>query len=551
MVDDEDRAARGGAVRPGAAGQWRAKYNGNGTPLQFNGADVARQLGAGARQVAGGHGGGHQDGQQLDGDEQEGTGQNPAGPFLRDYQPVGGFRHTSARTASVLFYRNGGYSIATVSGVEHVNKPTLARPRTVCEIALGTYVTTLDLELPAAGGAAFFKAEVDIHWTVVDPHLAATQVVTDVGQRLTGPTLERLREVSAEHQVTHAEAADRAVTRQCASGRWDDLGADLGLRVRLYVRLRVDDRTIEYADGIRDAHASAEVTRVHQDNFRAMLQGGDLEQLTYMLAAEPEEAKHFLEKIRQEGRQDEKERIDRLFEMVTSGQIQNTDLELQALHLLNRGRHRVQGPIGSSPVHRDAPQLLPPPPEPPTAGPYAAGLMDPAGPLDPAGPAGRGPAARPGQGGGEPFTPDWVWDDTPQPPPRRGPAAPSYRDPAAPSYRDPAPAAPSYRDPAPAADPPYDAARPHHPHPGPAPAHGPADAPYDPADAPHAPGNAPYTQGNAPYAQDTAPYDPAGAAQPGAAGPAGGGAGRGGGDVEPPRRRSRRQDDGWPWAEEE
>ncbi|MFT2015951.1 hypothetical protein ACMA1D_08930 [Streptomyces sp. 796.1] len=516
MVDDEDRAARGGAVRPGAAGQWRAKYNGNGTPLQFNGADVARQLGAGARQVPGGHGGGRPDGQQPDGDEQEGAGQSPVGPFLRDYQPVGGFRHTSARTASVLFYRNGGYSIATVSGVEHTNKPALARPRTVCEIALGTYVTTLELELPAAGGAAFFKAEVDIHWTVVDPYLAATQVVTDVGQRLTGPTLERLREVSAEHRVTHAEAADRAITRQCASGRWDDLGADLGLRVRLYVRLRVDDRTIEYADGIRDAHASAEVTRVHQDNFRAMLQGGDLEQLTYMLAAEPEEAKHFLEKIRQEGRQDEKERIDRLFDMVTSGQIQNTDLETQALHLLNRGRHRVQGPIGSSPVHRGAPQL-PPPPEPPTAGPYAAGLLDPVGPADP---VGRGPAARPGQPG-EPFTPDWVWDDTPQPPPQRGPAAPSYRDPAAPSYRDPAPAA----------DPPYDAARPHHPHAGPAPAHDPADAPYDPGNA---------------------PYDPADAVQPGAAaGSAGGGAGRGGAEPEPPRRRSRRQDDGWPWAEEE
>ncbi|MFB6557243.1 hypothetical protein ACFCWX_46285, partial [Streptomyces sp. NPDC056405] len=96
--------------------------------------------------------------------------------------------------------------------------------------------TTLQMELPAAGGTTFFKAEVDIHWTVSDPYLAATEVVTDVAQRLTAPVLERLREVSSEYPVAEAEQADRAITRHCASGRWDDLGSELGLRVRLYVR---------------------------------------------------------------------------------------------------------------------------------------------------------------------------------------------------------------------------------------------------------------------------------------------------------------------------
>ncbi|MFD3912476.1 hypothetical protein [Streptomyces sp. NPDC058603] len=288
-------------------------------------------------------------------------GSGPAGPFLRDYAPTGMFRQTSARTASVLFYRNGGYSVATVSGVQHYDKRALARPYTICEIALGTFVTTLQMELPAAGGTTFFKAEVDIHWTVTDPHLVATQVVTDVAQRLTAPTLERLREVSSEFPVSQAEQADRAITRHCAGGRWADLGAEFGLRVRLYVRLRVDDKTIDHMDDIRDAHASAEVTRVHQTRFRAMLQGGELDQLSYMLAADPQAAKDFLEKIRQEGRQDEKDRVDRLFDMVASGQIQSNDVETQALELLNRGRRRVQGPIGSLPARRDTPRLDPPP----------------------------------------------------------------------------------------------------------------------------------------------------------------------------------------------
>ncbi|MFI2026767.1 hypothetical protein [Streptomyces buecherae] len=317
--------------------------------------------------------------------------QTLAGPLLRDYAPNGPFRHTSPRTASVLFYRNGGYSIVTVAGAQHVDKRALARPTAVCEIALGTYVTTLTMELPAMGGTTFFKAEVDLHWTVTDPHLAATKVVTDVARQLRAPALERLREVSSTYRVSQAEKADRAITQQCASGRWDDLGDELGLRVRLYVRLRVDDRTIQHSDGIRDAHASAELTRVHQAQFRAMLRGGELDQLSYMLAAEPEEAKAFLEKIRQEGRQDEKERVERLFAMVESGQIQSTDIETQALNLLNQGRQQVQGPIGTRPAHRTPPQL----------------------PAEP------------------PFTPDWVLDEPAQPPrpdqpPRRRPADDPY-----------------------------------------------------------------------------------------------------------------------------
>ncbi|MEU2870169.1 hypothetical protein ABZ769_13340 [Streptomyces olivoreticuli] len=303
------------------------------------------------------------------------NGSAAAGPFLREYTPTGVFRQASAQTASVLFYRNGGHSVVTVSGTEHHDKRALARPYTICEIALGTFETTLQMELPAAGGAAFFKAEVDIHWTVSDPYLAATEVVTDVAQRLTAPVLERLREVSSEYRGAEAEQADRAITRNCASGRWDDLGSELGLRVRLYVRLRADDRIIQHMDGIRDAHASAELTRVHQDRFRAMLQGGELDQLSYMLAAEPEAAKDFLEKIRQEGRQDEKERVERLFGMVGSGQVHSNDVETQALELLNHGRRRIRGPIGSLPARRDTPEL-----EPPAA---------------------------------EPFTPDWVADEPP------------------------------------------------------------------------------------------------------------------------------------------
>ncbi|WP_405818936.1 hypothetical protein OG241_27805 [Streptomyces sp. NBC_01390] len=111
-------------------------------------------------------------------------------------------------------------------------------------------------------------------------------------------------------------------------------------------------------------------------------------QLSYMLAAEPTEAKAFLEKIRQEGRQDDKERVDRLFDMVESGQIQSNDVETQALNLLNQGRlGGITGPIGSLPARPD-------------------GRADtPAPELEPS--------------DAEPFTPDWVADRPPVQPPRR------------------------------------------------------------------------------------------------------------------------------------
>ncbi|MEV4879348.1 hypothetical protein [Streptomyces cyaneofuscatus] len=315
--------------------------------------------------------------------EENGVAENdtaaPAGPFLREYAPTGPFRHSSTRSTSVLFYRNGGHSVAGVSGVRHYDKRALARPHTICEIATGTFVTTLRMELPAAGGATFFQAEVDIHWTVEDPHLVAVQVVTDIAQRLTAPTKERLREISSQFPVNQAEQANTAITQQCVSGRWSDLGTDLGLRVRLYVRLRVDDRTIGHVDVVREYQAATQLMALRQERFRAMLMGGELEQLSFMLAAEPEAAKEFLEKIRQEGRQEEKDRVHRLFDVLpksASGQ-----LESQALAYFNRERRSVQGPIGPG-LARRAPQELE-------------------------------------RGREEPFTPDWVTEESDARPPRR------------------------------------------------------------------------------------------------------------------------------------
>ncbi|MGA5002639.1 hypothetical protein ACPCB7_32005 [Streptomyces arboris] len=285
--------------------------------------------------------------------EENGVAENdaaaPAGPFLREYAPTAPFRHTSARTTSVLFYRNGGYSVAGVSGVRHVDKRALARPHTICEIATGTFVTTLQMELPAAGGATFFKAEVDIRWTVEDPYLVAVQVVTDIAQQLTSPTLERLRQISARFPVDRAEEANAAITERCVSGQWNDLGDDIGLRVRLFVRLRVDDTTIDHAGRVRGQRGAAELARMRQEEYLRVLRSGELGLLSHMLAADPAAANSFLEKIRQEGRQDEKDRIDRLFDMNARGEIASSEIEGLVLGHLAKEHRSIHGVVGGAP----------------------------------------------------------------------------------------------------------------------------------------------------------------------------------------------------------
>ncbi|GGZ87254.1 hypothetical protein ACFOOM_24505 [Streptomyces echinoruber] len=466
-------------------------------------------------------------------DEAAGSGAMPAGPFLRDYPPTGGLPSPSPRRALVVFYRNGGHSVITVSGTRHVGKRGLSRPYSVCEIAQGTHVSALRLELPAAGGTSFFKAEVDIEWEVTDPRLAAVQVVTDVAARLTSPVLERLREVTLTYPVTDAERANRAITRECAGGRWNDLGAELGLRVRLYVRLGVDDEAIGYAKREREVRADAEITRVRQEEFRRMLLGGELEQLSFMLAADPEGAKDFLEKIRQEGREDEKERVDRLYDMALRGELHSVDVETQLLNLLNQDRRRpLQGPIGTMPPHRHQ--------EPRQLEPSAEG----------------------------PFTPAWVSDEPPRREPYRrdfGPA--ERRRPAGAGAPGSRPHHGSHRpDPYPADDPDRDAP----------PARGrtyrPDGYPVDDPDAGEQPPRHARPYRTEPHRSDPYPADdpdwndpdwndpdrdgpdrddpdwdgpsrgPAYPAEPYPADESG---------LAPPRGRRRPRDEGWSWAEEE
>jgi hypothetical protein len=289
----------------------------------------------------------------------------PPGPFIRSYAAEGRFQHTDAERASVLFYPSGGYSVATVRGITHHGKRIYdRRPTSICEIALGTFESSLELSLPALGGTTFFRAEVDIQWQAVDPHQAAVSVVRDVVRQLRAPVLERLRRIARDYRVSDAQNADSAIAAECQSGRWGDLGNDIGLQTRVFVRLTVDDKTIAEVERLRDVRAEhhvsmtaeeqqAELIALRKMGLREVLAGDHLDALVHMLAVRPEQLPEFMEKLRQENRSDQQRFTSHVLEMIESGRIHSVDLEQQVRRMLGaHSPYPLNDALGPAPVHR-------------------------------------------------------------------------------------------------------------------------------------------------------------------------------------------------------
>ncbi|MFI2606473.1 hypothetical protein [Kitasatospora sp. NPDC018619] len=284
----------------------------------------------------------------------------PAGPLLKEYaRPADCTRKPSAQVALVHFYRNGGHSVVTAMGTEHVDRPRFARPVTICEVARGTHLCRLSLQVPAAGGATFFEVEVDVQWAVADYHKVVDGQVRNVAERLEGPLLERLRTICSGYPVSAAAEVDRAAKSACRNRQWDDLGYDLGLHVDVYVRVAVDSTTIRHADADRDSDYQdrttargydremaaerhrTELLQIRMRTFRAMLEGGEWNQICFMLADNPDQARAFMEVLRQEARADKQELLEHTLRLVEKGVIQSAELEAQVGELLGTSAYRI------------------------------------------------------------------------------------------------------------------------------------------------------------------------------------------------------------------
>jgi hypothetical protein len=116
--------------------------------------------------------------------------------------------------------------------------------RTVYEVDLGLHHTNIRTDLPSAGDAFPFHAEIDVQWRVTDPYRVVVDGIKDVREALTPRLLARLRGITRKFMVEDAEEAERVANDAFDA---EPIGLEFGLTVQAVTRLEMDAQTVEYA----------------------------------------------------------------------------------------------------------------------------------------------------------------------------------------------------------------------------------------------------------------------------------------------------------------
>jgi hypothetical protein len=147
--------------------------------------------------------------------------------------------------------------------------------RTIYDVDLRLHCTDLNVELPSALDLFSFQAEIDLHWKVVEPDVVVRLGIADVRRTLAPVLFSHLRKVTRQYEIQDAELAEEAANKElCGS----DVGAEFGLDVRPFVRLRMDQDNIEFA---------ARKRRI--EHFDAIIEAGEFSQFALLLAEDPKQ----------------------------------------------------------------------------------------------------------------------------------------------------------------------------------------------------------------------------------------------------------------------
>ncbi|MFD5543987.1 hypothetical protein ACFWIJ_40845, partial [Streptomyces sp. NPDC127079] len=271
------------------------------------------------------------------------------GPFVREFAPQAAYRHRNSQVASVLYYKNGGYSVITVRGAEHVNKPLMGKPTSVCWIARGQHQVSFQLELPTYGDRSRFRAGADVNWEVHDFYLAAEKRVVDV-ERMLRPSLEaRLRGLSRRYTLDSAQQVDEAIQDELASGRWSDFGTELGLATQVFVRIDLGQAAadhqaqmvaVEKGGMVQEAIDTVNKARIaaNIDDAQKLISAGETVQYAHMLAADPSRAHEILGVLQQQAREQRKGALDYLTNLINQGVVQRHQIDDQVQALIEYSR---------------------------------------------------------------------------------------------------------------------------------------------------------------------------------------------------------------------
>jgi hypothetical protein len=243
---------------------------------------------------------------------------------------------------------------------------------TLHSVDLGLHHTTVTFELPSSDELVPFTATAEIEWRVEEPATVVKDNIRDVREALTAALRHRLRGVTRDHATVALTAAEDSVG--AVLQLWDP-GRRYGLRTSIVVRLAADEQSVAHAAKRLRLDQQADIEqrehdlkclierhdqerrRVRLDVYRAIIEGGNVEQFALQLASNPEDVRTVMGLFREERDEERRQLTDFLNRLLSSGAIDRWDVEDQvrdALVWLGESTQRAvqSGEYGQRWAHR-------------------------------------------------------------------------------------------------------------------------------------------------------------------------------------------------------
>ncbi|GHE11828.1 hypothetical protein [Streptomyces alanosinicus] len=244
--------------------------------------------------------------------------------------------------------------------------------RTLYEVDMGIQHMSLEHRLPSDGDAAFFSAETDLTWRVIDPAKVVERQIRDVRALLEPRLLTRMRRESRRYAIEESAAAEVAVMEALAT---TPLAADEGLDIQCEVRLSLDEEAVGQLSSLRSldytkqrTRSEHELTRLRTHNehevmeerssfYARLLSQGEFERWGAHLAQNPADIPLAIESIRDDEREASANQIRVIERVLDSGAVEDHMLEDASRAALSAVKERLndagRGRTRKHPLYRE------------------------------------------------------------------------------------------------------------------------------------------------------------------------------------------------------
>ncbi|MDQ3763195.1 MAG: hypothetical protein M3460_16605 [Actinomycetota bacterium] len=271
-----------------------------------------------------------------------------------------------AHTALVFLTAKGDYQVISPQERPTTGELFWKRIRRLYEVDLGQHLSSFEADVPS-GNMLPFHAEVDLQWSVSEPHevvrrgIATSQALVDA---IRPDLLEQIRQIAREFNVFASEKAESKINSQINTS----VGASLGLRMRPYVRLSVEQSTINHASEVLGLRRKTEIEqltydlrRLEETNrhellsrrvslYRDIIAAGDIDQFAIQISSE-NNLNAVIEAVR--GARDTERRnvIDFFTHLSESGLIERYEMDDRVRAILDWLNESITRVIGNSDDH--------------------------------------------------------------------------------------------------------------------------------------------------------------------------------------------------------